>query len=518
MVELPFDLNWFRISAGSVGIGMGLDYYDILNVNKNATDNELKKCYRKLAMKWHPDKNPTNKKESEAKFKQISEAYEASCLFSFWVLSDPQKRVIYDRYGEEGLKGMPPPGTTDGARDFFFNPRDAEDIFTEFFGCSPSEFASMNRGKSTRFKSGGAGGLFGGFAGPQNVFSSYNEGVGVGGGGQTMKASAVENTLVCSLEELCIGSTKKMKISRTVFNDNGHNVQIHVGGKRQNMCLFEVDTKYNFRLLNGVMDDFGEHLVVQVVIDNASAYKTRMKGEWMIDPIKIPWFRRPGSSWSLVYLVRGGSRPNLTERSLSGAMSSFVQGYLIDLRGRFDVVGELTGSGHNRNVVASFGGKPPDSEGPGHNRLPAIIPVSEILKIDVRPGWKKGTKITFPNKGNEQPNLLPADLVFIIDEKPHEVYQRDGNDLIVHHKVSLLEALTGATVNITSLDGRDLTIPVTDIITPGYELVITQEGMPITKQPGRKGNLRIIFDVKFPTRLSADQQSALKRILGDQFI
>ncbi|KAL0927515.1 hypothetical protein M5K25_001690 [Dendrobium thyrsiflorum] len=59
----------------------------------------------------------------------------------------------------------------------------------------------------------------------------------------------------------------------------------------------------------------------------------RMVGEWMMDPIKIPWFRRPGSSWSLVYLVRGGSRPNLTEGSLSAAMGCVVQGYLIDLGG-----------------------------------------------------------------------------------------------------------------------------------------------------------------------------------------
>ncbi|KAL0908605.1 hypothetical protein M5K25_023107 [Dendrobium thyrsiflorum] len=57
----------------------------------------------------------------------------------------------------------------------------------------------------------------------------------------------------------------------------------------------------------------------------------RMVGEWMMDPIKIPWFRHPGSSWSLVYLVRGGSRPNLTEGSLSAAMGCFVQGYLVDL-------------------------------------------------------------------------------------------------------------------------------------------------------------------------------------------
>jgi DnaJ family protein B protein 4 len=57
---------------------MGVDYYKILKVDKNATDEELKKAYRKLAMKWHPDKNPTNKKEAESKFKEISEAYEVT--------------------------------------------------------------------------------------------------------------------------------------------------------------------------------------------------------------------------------------------------------------------------------------------------------------------------------------------------------------------------------------------------------------------------------------------------------
>lgn len=57
---------------------MGVDYYRILQVDKNASDDDLKKAYRKLAMKWHPDKNPNNKREAEAKFKQISEAYEVS--------------------------------------------------------------------------------------------------------------------------------------------------------------------------------------------------------------------------------------------------------------------------------------------------------------------------------------------------------------------------------------------------------------------------------------------------------
>lgn len=60
---------------------MGVDYYKVLQVDKSAKDDDLKKAYRKLAMKWHPDKNPNNKKEAEAKFKQISEAYEVSNFF-----------------------------------------------------------------------------------------------------------------------------------------------------------------------------------------------------------------------------------------------------------------------------------------------------------------------------------------------------------------------------------------------------------------------------------------------------
>ncbi|KAL0923928.1 hypothetical protein M5K25_004716 [Dendrobium thyrsiflorum] len=91
----------------------------------------------------------------------------------------------------------------------------------------------------------------------------------------------------------------------------------------------------------------------------------RMVRGVMMSPIKIPWFRRSGPSWSLVYLVRGGSRPNLTEGSLSAAMGCFVQGYLADL-------GEHTGNDHDRNIMVPFGGKPPGSEGPGRNRLPTV--------------------------------------------------------------------------------------------------------------------------------------------------
>ncbi|EMS63595.1 DnaJ homolog subfamily B member 4 [Triticum urartu] len=137
---------------------------------------------------------------------------------------------------------------------------------------------------------------------------------------------------------------------------------------------------------------------------------------------------------------------------------------------------------------------------------------SEILTIDIKPGWKKGTKITFPDKGNEQPNQLAADLVFVIDEKPHDEYTREGNDLLIYQKIDLVDALAGTTVNLKTLDGRDLVIKLTDVVTPGYELAIAKEGMPIVKENGRRGNLRIRFDVDFPKRLSSEQRHNIRKV------
>lgn len=81
MVFARVDENYgLFIGSFGVWIDMGFDYYNILKVNRSATDEDLKKSYRRLAIRWHPDKNPSNKEEAEAKFKQISEAYEASCI------------------------------------------------------------------------------------------------------------------------------------------------------------------------------------------------------------------------------------------------------------------------------------------------------------------------------------------------------------------------------------------------------------------------------------------------------
>ncbi|GAB4831312.1 hypothetical protein Ancab_005323 [Ancistrocladus abbreviatus] len=341
---------------------MGVDYYKILQVDKNAKDEDLKKAYRKLAMKWHPDKNPNNKKEAEAKFKQISEAYE--------VLSDPQKRAIYDHYGEEGIKGQVPPpnaggpfGTTyfqtgEEPNVFRFNPRNANDIFAEFFDFS-TPFDWMGGGGSGGMRgSSRFGSMFG-----DDIFGRFGEGRPMSSAPR--KAPPIEMTLPCSLEELYKGTAKKMKISRDIADASG---------------------------------------------------KT--------------------------------------------------------------------------------------------------VPVEEILAIDIKPGWKKGTKITFPEKGHEQLGVIPSDLVFIIDEKPHSVFTRDGNDLVVTQKISLVEALTGNTVHLATLDGRTLTIPIHNVIHPTYEEILPNEGMPMPKDPSKRGSLRIKFNIKFPTRLTSEQKAGMKKLLA----
>jgi molecular chaperone DnaJ len=95
------------------------DYYEILGVHRNASDTEIKKAYRKLALQFHPDKNAGDK-EAEERFKEISEAYS--------VLSDPQKRVTYDQYGHAGL------GNGGGYSSGGFGGSPFEDIFGDLFG------------------------------------------------------------------------------------------------------------------------------------------------------------------------------------------------------------------------------------------------------------------------------------------------------------------------------------------------------------------------------------------------
>ncbi|KAB2630529.1 dnaJ subfamily B member 1-like [Pyrus ussuriensis x Pyrus communis] len=141
------------------------------------------------------------------------------------------------------------------------------------------------------------------------------------------------------------------------------------------------------------------------------------------------------------------------------------------------------------------------------------ITVEEVLTIEIKPGWKKGTKITFPEKGHDtRRGVIPADIVFIVDEKPHGVYKRDGDDLIVTQKISLAEALTGHTAQLTALDGRKLSVSIGSIISQTHEEVVIGEGMPIHKEQSKKGNLIVKFSVKFP-KLTPEQKTGIRMLL-----
>ena len=155
------------------------DYYEVLGVSKNASDDEIKKAYRKLAIKYHPDKNPGNK-EAEEKFKEASEAHE--------VLSDKQKRARYDQFGHAGVNG----GAAGG------NP----------FGNGGNPFG----GGSFNFDFGGAGGF-------EDILSNL---FGFGGGARRPRRGADYQTQVTiTFEEAIFGTTKTIEV-------DGKNLKIKI--------------------------------------------------------------------------------------------------------------------------------------------------------------------------------------------------------------------------------------------------------------------------------------------------
>jgi len=310
---------------------MGKNYYKILGVERNASPDQIKKAYRKLAMKWHPDRNQDNKKEAESRFKEIGEAYS--------VLSDAAKRKQYDLLGSDGLNSA---HFSSGNHFTFGN---AEDIFRQFFGDSNPFLSEMFGGSSM-------GGGFGDFG-----FQSQRQ-------RPPQKGRTVQHKFYLTLEELFNGTTKSMKVSRKRLNADG--------------------------------------------------------------------------------------RTTFTE--------------------------------------------------------------SKVLDIEVKRGWKAGTKITFDREGDELPGIIPADIQFIVGEKRHAVFQRDGNDLVIKREISLKEALLGALiVTVRTLDGRNLQIPINKIVSPGYVHRLKAEGMPISKSDGRqRGDLLIHFIVRFPSSLTPQQQNMIR--------
>ena len=159
---------------------MGKDYYKILNIEKNSSDDEIKKAYRKLAVKWHPDKNPDNKDQAEKQFKLVSEAYA--------VLSDPKKKSVYDNYGTAGLEQQ-----QNGMPSGFSSGIDPNVIFRNFFSTHDDMFSQ------------------------NNIFGSTHH-FNLNSNSRSKKQ--IKHNLSISLNDIYAGCTKKMKINRKKFINN----------------------------------------------------------------------------------------------------------------------------------------------------------------------------------------------------------------------------------------------------------------------------------------------------------
>ncbi|OAQ27525.1 DnaJ-domain-containing protein [Linnemannia elongata AG-77] len=361
---------------------MGKDYYNILGVSKDADDDQIKKAYRKLALKYHPDKNSAP--DAEKKFHDISEAYE--------VLSDKNKRAVFDQFGEEGLKGGggagPPPGAGAGAGGF------------------PGGFKG--------FPGGGGGTTF--------SFSSTGGGPGMGGMGGGFRPSNADD------------------IFKSFFASFGGNSMGGMGG-------------------------MGGMPGARTRTTHSSQQQQQSGGP------------PPSSS---------AEKPPPLVRALGVTLEELSKG----VTKRLKVIRKVRdGSGRTAD---------------------------KILTIDVKPGWKAGTKIRFPGEGDELPNGALQDIEFILEEKPHDTFTRRGDDLIVDLELTLLEALSGFSKTVKTLEGKSLPVSASSsrVVQPGQEERFPGEGMPISKKPGQKGDLIVRYVVKFPTQLTPAQKEGLKKILA----
>jgi DnaJ homolog subfamily B member 4 len=143
---------------------------------------------------------------------------------------------------------------------------------------------------------------------------------------------------------------------------------------------------------------------------------------------------------------------------------------------------------------------------------------TKLIVINVKPGWKKGTKVTFPNEGDEVKGWLPQDVIFVISEKDESSseYSRDGNNLIYTYKLSLADALTDCSLQIPTFDSRILSIAAPEVISPEYEKRVVGEGMPLSKKPSEKGDLIIKFHILFPKYLNGAKRNKIRELLANE--
>jgi len=140
--------------------------------------------------------------------------------------------------------------------------------------------------------------------------------------------------------------------------------------------------------------------------------------------------------------------------------------------------------------------------------------VKDIQNIEVKieQGMKDGQTIAFQGYGDETAYGQCGNIIFIIKEKPHQIFKRKGSTLLIKKTISLVDALSGFELTINSIDGKTLVIPVTDIIANGEEKILANKGMPIPST-NMRGYMNVQFTVEFPKNLSIEKKTKIKRII-----
>ena len=366
--------------------------YDSLGVASSASAEEIKKAYRKSALKNHPDKNPAGAE----KFKEVSEAYE--------ILSDPEKRRNYDNYGYDFITGKagPPPSTEDMGGNPFAGA-----------GGMPGGFGGMGGGgmpggggtRTFHFSTGGGGGGgggFGGFSNPNDVFMEFMRGGGasMGGGGE----------------------------ADDIFSSFGG------------------------------MGGFGGGRPSAGGRNASSAFGRR---------------REPEPETTVV------------EKPLPVSLEDIFHGTTKKLKVQRKTYDNQTGK---QSVE------------------------DKILSVPIKRGLKAGSKIKYPDMGDQVEGGV-QDLHFIVKEKAHPLFSREGDDIRHTVEIDLKEALTGWKRTVQTIDGKQVSVSSAGPTQPTFEERYPQLGMPKSKTPTQRGDFVVGVRIKFPKTLTAEQKKKIGEIL-----
>ncbi|KAF2758903.1 hypothetical protein EJ05DRAFT_509793 [Pseudovirgaria hyperparasitica] len=369
------------------------DLYEVLEIQKNADKDEIRKAYRKAALRSHPDKvSEDERPAAEIKFKAVQEAYE--------ILSDDNSRHLYDTHGMSAFdKSQGSGGMGEGM--------DMNDLFN-------------------MFASGGMGGM-GGMPGFEGGFP------GMGGMGRPpprpKKGKNAEQNYTVTLEELYKGKTSRFKLDKKIpcTTCNGK------GGK-----------------------------------DKAKSHSCS---------------------------VCGGR----------GAVKRLLQ------QGQFltEQISECTNCLGQGQVFK-------DKEKCKKCKGAGVIDSKNMVELYIPPGAQHGEKIISAGEADAYPGQEPGDIVWTLEQEPHEVFERVGNNLRAELHITLAEALTGFDrVVLKHLDGRGIQLRITQpkgkILSPGQWLKIAGEGMPI-KRSDAKGDLFLNVTIDFPKDGWIKDEASIKHL------